>query len=229
MSKQIELVSKLPPTLIRFFQRFPPRDPSVHLTEPPPNPPEAAEKGKVPAWPNNRHVTATHPLVDPSYNPFLPWQNPTTGRWRPPMYSLRRQAMICRAARVFGVEELLPWSLKKSSVKEEKKERGVMVKGTGVGQRPKGHLHERRMVQKLEERKQAMLKMPEMIREWKLVSDNLTLRVNADTVIERAWQILEEMAEMMEFGNWKLVLYGFLSIAATIEYISAFMTGSKPS
>jgi large subunit ribosomal protein L25 len=71
-------------------------------------------------------------------------------------------------ARKHGVEELLPWSPKLSWVKEEKKElRGLRVKGTGVGQRVKGHLWERTMKGRLEERRQAMRAMPELIREWK--------------------------------------------------------------
>jgi hypothetical protein len=91
------------------------------------------------------------------------------------MYSLRKQAYICKAARGYGVEELLPWSMKKSNVKEERKVLGSRVKGTGVGQRPKGHMHERHMVSKLEDRRRAMLKMPELVREWKLVSVALGL------------------------------------------------------
>jgi large subunit ribosomal protein L25 len=169
IAHQLELVERLPPFLLRFFQKFPPRDSITRLSQPP-VPVAAAENGKAPAWPNNRHVTSSHPLLDPSYNPFLPWLNPATGRWRPPMYSLRKQALICKTAKQYGLEELVPWSLKKSAVIEERKAKGSMVKGTGVGQRPKGHIQERHMAAKLEERKQAMLKMPEMIREWKLVS-----------------------------------------------------------
>ena len=113
-------------------------------------------------------LLAATPLADPNYNPFLPWRNPVTGRWRGARYGLRRQADLCKMARKHGVEELLPWSSKLSWVKEEKKElRGLRVKGTGVGQRVKGHLWERTIKGRLEERREAMRAMPELIREWK--------------------------------------------------------------
>jgi len=113
-------------------------------------------------------LLAASPLADPTYNPFLPWKNPVTGRWRGARYGLRRQADLCKMARKYGVEELLPWSSKLSWVKEEKKElKGLRVKGTGVGQRVKGHLWERTMKGRLEERREAMRAMPELIREWK--------------------------------------------------------------
>ena len=87
------------------------------------------------------------------------------------MYGLRKQAVICKVAREYGVEDLLPWSRKKSTVKQARKEElGLRVKGTGVGQRPKGHVWERKMQSKLEVREQAMTEMPSLIRHWKLVS-----------------------------------------------------------
>jgi large subunit ribosomal protein L25 len=45
-------------------------------------------------------------------NPFLPWKNPVTGRWRPPAYSLRRQKELIKSARAAGVLDLLPPGLK---------------------------------------------------------------------------------------------------------------------
>lgn len=41
-------------------------------------------------------------------NPFLPLKNPTTGKWRPPRYSRRRQAELVKAARLVGVDSHLP-------------------------------------------------------------------------------------------------------------------------
>jgi large subunit ribosomal protein L25 len=41
-------------------------------------------------------------------NPFLPHKNPTSGRWAPPKYSLRRQAQLVKHARVSGTLHLLP-------------------------------------------------------------------------------------------------------------------------
>lgn len=49
-----------------------------------------------------------------------------------------------KQARKYGIEELLPYSVKKTEVRLAKKvEFGSRVKGTGVGQRVKGHKHER--------------------------------------------------------------------------------------
>ncbi|KAG8748472.1 54S ribosomal protein L25, mitochondrial [Ceratobasidium sp. 414] len=45
-------------------------------------------------------------------NPFLPQKNPTTGRWHPPQYSLRRQKELVKQARADGVLGLLPPGLK---------------------------------------------------------------------------------------------------------------------
>ena len=117
---------------------------------------------------SQKALLSASPLADPNYNPFLPWRNPVTGRWRGARYGLRRQADLCKMARKHGVEELLPWSPKLSWVKEEKKElKGLRVKGTGVGQRVKGHLWERTMKGRLQERREAMRAMPELIQEWK--------------------------------------------------------------
>jgi large subunit ribosomal protein L25 len=55
-------------------------------------------------------------------------------------------------------------------VRQARKELGVRVKGTGVGQVVKGHIRERRMVKKDEARRKAMEEMPQLIHEWKLVS-----------------------------------------------------------
>jgi hypothetical protein len=85
-------------------------------------------------------------------------------------------------ARNYGVEELLPWSRKKSEVKQARRELyGVRVRGTGVGQQVKGHIWERQMISKMEKRRDAMVKMPEMIKEWKTVS--LSMRMPMFRVI----------------------------------------------
>ncbi|KAG7448754.1 uncharacterized protein BT62DRAFT_946399 [Guyanagaster necrorhizus] len=41
-------------------------------------------------------------------NPFLPRFNPTSGRWAPPKYSLRRQAELVKQAKVTKTLHLLP-------------------------------------------------------------------------------------------------------------------------
>jgi len=191
-----QLANTLPKPLLNFFRRFPPG--SIPQTPPPtieekiaarttrqaeavnldqsstasPTTPTSVSLSPSPlasiTTETQKVLLAATPFADPNYNPFLPWRNPVTGRWRGARYGLRRQADLCKMARKHGVEELLPWSPKLSWVKEEKKElRGLRVKGTGVGQRVKGHLWERTMKGRLEERRQAMRAMPELIREWK--------------------------------------------------------------
>lgn len=50
-----------------------------------------------------------------------------------------------------------------------RKEQGLRVRGTGVGQKVKGKLWERTMRGRLEKRRQAMLGMPKLIEQWKMV------------------------------------------------------------
>lgn len=131
------------------------------------------------------------PLIDPETsspifesvergpNPFLPYRNPATGRWRGAQVSLRRQAELFKLARYYGVEPLLPASRKSTQFKEQRlleraaglTAEGVAVrgiKGTGEGDKVKGHIWERRMGSVLERRIAAMEKMPELIREWRM-------------------------------------------------------------
>ncbi|KAF2671350.1 hypothetical protein BT63DRAFT_477851 [Microthyrium microscopicum] len=166
----IEIAKTLPPRLIRFFTRFPPKPETA--AEPvlaPRKVPILKEDGttKYTIEPNNRHVTSEHPTEDPNYNPFLPWQNPTTQKWRAPMYNMRKQAGLVRLARAHGVEELLPWTIKKQAVREARRELGSRVRGTGEGQQVKGHSWERAMMFKVRQRETAMTEMPKLIREWK--------------------------------------------------------------
>ncbi|KAK5082711.1 54S ribosomal protein L25, mitochondrial [Lithohypha guttulata] len=112
------------------------------------------------------------PIFDPADqppNPFLPYKNPATGRWRGPTISLRRQAELFKLARVYGVEPLLPASRKSSEFKQTRiLERGLAVQGTGEGKHVKGHKWERQMGVTLERRITAMEKMPALIREWRM-------------------------------------------------------------
>lgn len=83
------------------------------------------------------------------------------------MYSLRRQAELCKLARQYGVEELLPPSRKSSAAKEEIHQKRL-EKGLGVAlEKVKGHKWERTLKSRLEKRKQAMEKMPALIEKWK--------------------------------------------------------------
>ncbi|KAG9313570.1 hypothetical protein JVU11DRAFT_5899 [Chiua virens] len=49
-------------------------------------------------------------------NPFIPSKNPQTGRWAPPKYSLRQQAVLIKKARASGTLALLPPAPKTSAV-----------------------------------------------------------------------------------------------------------------
>jgi large subunit ribosomal protein L25 len=68
----------------------------------------------------------------------------------------------------YNVEALLPPGKKSTEYKETRRaERGLQIKGTGIGQKVKGHKWERTMEGRLEDRRKAMMEMPEMIRLWK--------------------------------------------------------------
>lgn len=113
---------------------------------------------------------ATSQHLNNPLNPFKPNRNPRTGRWHPPLYSLRRQAALMKDAKEHGVEELLPHSLKSTRERQKRREEhGLRVQGTGVGQRVKGHHWERTLKGRLEKRRQAMLEMPQMIEDWRQV------------------------------------------------------------
>lgn len=130
---------------------------------------------------DNPEAQAPPPLIDPETkkpifapedlppNPFLPYKNPATGHWRGPTISLRRQADLFKLARQFDVEPLLPASRKSSEWKQARiLDRGLRVKGTGEGQKVKGHKWERELPALLESRIAAMERMPELVREWRM-------------------------------------------------------------
>ena len=110
---------------------------------------------------------------NPDYpNPFLPQKNMRNGKWLGPRLGLRQQADLVKLAVKYNIEGLLPPGKKSTEFKETKRaERGgLAVKGTGVGQKVKGHKWERTMEARLEDRRKAMVEMPEMVRLWKQVS-----------------------------------------------------------
>jgi len=134
----VRLAQELPPKLLRFFARFPP---------------------------------GTH--TDVRSNPFKPTVHTVTGKWHNPVYSLRRQADLFKMARAYGVEELLPPSRKSSQWKAERLTQREIKLGQGIGSpmkkmlSPKGHIWERTLHARLEERRKAMEKMPALIEKWK--------------------------------------------------------------
>jgi large subunit ribosomal protein L25 len=174
ISKNVQLAKALPARLLTFLARYPP---AAILPD-----------GATP----ETHKTA---YQEETPNPFLPTKHPVTGRWHNPKYSLRRQAELVKMAREHHVEELLPFTPKGTEERLRKRvELGLRVKGTGVGQKVKGHKHERQLQAKyvrpvvhvcvgrffksmlltwlhyrMEKRREAMLKMPELIRQYRSV------------------------------------------------------------
>jgi large subunit ribosomal protein L25 len=124
-TKNIQLALALPARLRTFLARYPPA--TILPASAAPETFKTAYQEEVP-------------------NPFMPMKHPVTGRWHDPKYSLRRQAELVKMAREHGVEELLPFTPKGTETKLRKRvELGLRVKGTGVGQKVKGHKHERRL------------------------------------------------------------------------------------
>lgn len=125
----VNLAKSLPAQLQRFLARYPP--PSI-----------------IPPTANGAEPPKTaYQLERP--NPFRFWKHPETGKWHDPVYSLRRQAELVKMAKEHGVEGLLPESTKSSEYRLARRvEFGLRVKGTGVGQRVKGHAYERQILQK---------------------------------------------------------------------------------
>ena len=174
-SSHVKLAQTLPPRLLRFFARYPP--PVLTSSHPPSS--SSSTSSATTALntssndPNTDLVETTAPAHDKntSYdNPFRSTKHPVTGNWHDPIYSLRRQADLVKMARAHGVEELLPFTVKGTQERiRRREEHGLRVKGTGVGQKVKGKYWERTIKGRLEKRRQAMLEMPKMIREWKQV------------------------------------------------------------
>ena len=196
MASTSSLVSKLPQRLQNFFARYPPQIYSAAV-RPPLSPEQQQAAAESPTATNPDELTETpytpnrdakgnkrpDPTVfspsrallhsDPAHpNPFLPFKSPRTNTWISPRIGLRRQAELVKLAIRYNVEALLPPGRKSTEFKETRRaERGgLAVKGTGVGQKVKGHKWERTMETRLDERRKAMMEMPEMIRLWKQVS-----------------------------------------------------------
>lgn len=135
----IKLAESLPPRLTRFFARYPPQailSPSTTTTSPS-SIPQDSSTASVDQTPSQENA-----LTAP--NPFKAHKFPATGRWHDPEFSLRRQAELVKLARKYGVEELLPQTVKGTEERIRRRvENGLRVKGTGVGQRVKGKESER--------------------------------------------------------------------------------------
>ncbi|KAE8133879.1 hypothetical protein BDV38DRAFT_286355 [Aspergillus pseudotamarii] len=176
------LASKLPQRLRNFFARYPPQIYSAAVA-PRPEPTEEVKAESLPSPYTPNRDAKGHKRPDPTEyspsrallysnpdhpNPFLPRKNFRTGKWIGPRYGLRAQADLVNLAKKYDVEALLPPGRKSTEFKETRREeKGLQIKGTGIGQKVKGHKWERTMESRLEERRKAMMEMPEMIRLWK--------------------------------------------------------------
>ncbi|KAJ9484290.1 hypothetical protein VN97_g9095 [Penicillium thymicola] len=192
VSKQTSaLLENIPQRLVNFFARYPPQVHSAAVRRPAPangegyvptkveSPytPDRDAKGapgeKKHGWTPSRALLVTSEELR---NPFLPHKR--FGKWEAPKYGLRQQADLMKLAIKYNVGTLLPPSRKSPEFKETRRaERGLQVKGTGVGHKVKGHKWERTMESRLEDRRKAMEGMPEMVRMWKQVSIRLVLPV----------------------------------------------------
>ena len=160
----VKLAQTLPPRLLRFFARYPPPSPLAT------RPSISTTLNTSSSDPNASHVEFAAPAL-PYSNPFQSQKHQLTGRWHDPKFSLRQQANLCKVARTYGIENLLPPTSKSSEVRLQRRiEKGVRVRGTGEGQKVKGKLYERTMKQRLNKRREAMLKMPQLVQQWRQVS-----------------------------------------------------------
>ncbi|KIW17572.1 hypothetical protein PV08_04767 [Exophiala spinifera] len=178
---------KLPKRLLDFFARYPPEVYSAKVTGVAiPITRKAAKEAAIarnaessaaaganaetsnevtPPTPTPHSSPATNSFPP---NPFLPRKNFVTGKWAGARIGLRRQAELVKLAKECQIEELLPPGRKSTAFKQSRLlERGLAVRGTGVGQKVKGHQWERHVGATLEKRRTAMENMPELINEWK--------------------------------------------------------------
>ena len=146
-AQYVALARTLPPRLTRFFARYaPPGATSVGSSISPL--PSSAEILPVSSPLDPTAALPAHDVpTGPSWeNPFRSTKSPITGRWHDPKFSLRRQADLVKLAREHGVEELLPFTMKKTGERARaREENGLRVKGTGIGQQVKGKAWERTM------------------------------------------------------------------------------------
>jgi large subunit ribosomal protein L25 len=223
--QHIKLAQSLPPRLIRFFQKFPPPALTPHVQT------SVAPQAQTPVAPTSAPTEANAPAVEETpvtvsglspdaaelgyHNPFLPRKNFRTGKWIGPVYGLRKQADLVKLAQKHGVLDLLPYTIKKPGEKEKRRlERGLQVKGTGVGQKVKGKVWERTLKGRLEERRKAMENMPALIQEWKQVrlGKNDGVYLVTDSLAEGTRSRMEEVAQ------WQGSLSASRNLAALAEY-----------
>ena len=204
----VKLAQSLPPRLLRFFARYPPPPASFANRAPSSAVSTTLNTSSLdPKASHEKTAVAHSPPSLPYPNPFQAQKHPITGRWYEPVFSLRRQADLVKLARANGVEELLPHTVKGTQERIAKRqEQGLRVRGTGVGQKVKGKLWERTMRGRLEKRRQAMLEMPKLVEEWKMVRCSIFSVSRWSQLLTVAtggsWPWLEKMAFEVMKGLW---------------------------
>ncbi|KAG1823514.1 uncharacterized protein BJ212DRAFT_1476391 [Suillus subaureus] len=73
-----------------------------------PSPALVKSAPKTKLYPSSASSSRNKVPVASIENPFIPKLNPKTGRWAPPKYSLRHQALLVKKARESGTLALLP-------------------------------------------------------------------------------------------------------------------------
>lgn len=183
ITKARRLVSLLPPKLVNFFTRYPPRNPSLRtLYSKEDNSiliakrlhdfQSVPQKLHVPQssdsrLPSSGKVVPT--VYMPFQNPFKPSRDPRTGKFHAPRYSLRRQADLIKLALRYGVAELLPPSEKMKKLLFGKKRPMI---GTI---RPKGTYEERTRGTYVEKKQKALEESLRIVAMRKMVSYPLFL------------------------------------------------------
>ncbi|CDR41532.1 CYFA0S07e03224g1_1 [Cyberlindnera fabianii] len=114
-SHDAALFERLPETLQRFFERYPPAPFKQYATKPTLTTAEDA-------------------------NPFLANKHPVTQKYHQPKYSLRRQSELWKLAHHFGVADCLPQLQGDKSFYQEKYDANEFMRGQ---LRPKGHKYDK--------------------------------------------------------------------------------------
>lgn len=122
--------------------------------------PLAAFFTKYPPAPFRTYSAEPVKLDDPSANPFLANINPITGKRHDPVYSLRRQSDLYKAAYRYGIEHLLPPLSNGKMFYEEKYEKKPVVRGAT---RFKLSIAERKAPERKVEMQEAISKADEAI------------------------------------------------------------------
>jgi large subunit ribosomal protein L25 len=163
IQKAHRLVALLPPKLVNFFIRYPPRNPSLRtlyskedksleiakrIHDFQPVPPELHNPVISPAKTPAGEIIPT--VFLPFQNPFKPSRDPRSGRFHPARYSLRRQADIIKLGIRFGIAELLPPCPKMNRLLHGKRR---PMAGT---LRPKGTYEERTREQYVEKKRKSL-------------------------------------------------------------------------